>query len=120
MLIRKTATRSARSSLTRNVASLLGITIDRRTFLKRSGIALGAGAVATQLPFSIVEPAKSAEPAPAKTETKHTVCTHCSVGCSVDAVVQNGVWIRQEAVFDSPINLGAHCAKGAAVREHGM
>ena len=23
-------------------------------------------------------------------------------------------------MFDSPINLGSHCAKGAAVREHGM
>jgi formate dehydrogenase major subunit len=55
-----------------------------------------------------------------KTEVKRTVCTHCSVGCAVDAVVENGVWIRQEPVFDSPINLGAHCAKGASVREHGM
>ena len=27
---------------------------------------------------------------------------------------------RQEPVFDSPLNLGAHCAKGASVREHGM
>ncbi|HEV7801082.1 MAG TPA: formate dehydrogenase subunit alpha, partial [Burkholderiales bacterium] len=36
------------------------------------------------------------------------------------AVVQNGVWIRQEPVFDSPINLGSHCAKGASIREHGM
>ncbi|MDB5863998.1 MAG: formate dehydrogenase subunit alpha, partial [Betaproteobacteria bacterium] len=27
---------------------------------------------------------------------------------------------RQEPVFDSPINLGSHCAKGAAIREHGM
>jgi formate dehydrogenase major subunit len=35
-------------------------------------------------------------------------------------VVQNGVWVRQEPVFDSPLNLGAHCAKGASVREHGM
>jgi len=34
-------------------------------------------------------------------------------------VVENGVWVRQEPVFDSPINLGAHCAKGAAVRENG-
>jgi formate dehydrogenase major subunit len=41
------------------------------------------------------------------------------VGCAIDAVVENGVWVRQEPVFDSPINLGAHCAKGAAVREHG-
>jgi formate dehydrogenase major subunit len=48
------------------------------------------------------------------------VCTHCSVGCSVDATVENGVWTRQEPVFDSPLNLGAHCAKGASVREHGM
>ena len=35
---------------------MLGNTIDRRTFLQRSGIALGAGAVADQLPFNIVEP----------------------------------------------------------------
>ena len=55
-----------------------------------------------------------------KVEVKRTVCTHCSVGCSIDAVVQNGVWVRQEPVFDSPLNLGAHCAKGASVREHGM
>ena len=34
--------------------------------------------------------------------------------------MQNGVWMRQEPVFDSPINLGAHCAKGASIREHGM
>jgi len=54
-----------------------------------------------------------------KIEVKRTVCTHCSVGCAVDAVVENGVWVRQEPVFDSPINLGAHCAKGAALREHG-
>jgi hypothetical protein len=25
----------------------------------------------------------------------------------VDAVVENGVWTRQEAVFDSPINMEA-------------
>jgi len=30
------------------------------------------------------------------------------------------VWVRQEPVFDSPLNLGAHCAKGASIREHGM
>ncbi|NUB23769.1 hypothetical protein GAY30_02405, partial [Azospirillum brasilense] len=30
------------------------------------------------------------------------VCTHCSVGCTVTAEVQNGVWIGQEPSFDSP------------------
>ncbi|MCK5485620.1 MAG: molybdopterin-dependent oxidoreductase, partial [Desulfobacterales bacterium] len=30
-----------------------------------------------------------------------------------------GVWTGQEPAFDHPFNLGAHCAKGASVREHG-
>ncbi|MGI9433525.1 MAG: formate dehydrogenase subunit alpha, partial [Geminicoccaceae bacterium] len=47
-----------------------------------------------------------------------SICTHCSVGCSVMAEVSNGVWVGQEPGFDSPFNLGAHCAKGASVREH--
>ena len=112
---------SAQSRLARPVSGMLGRTIDRRTFLQRSGVALGAGAVASQLPFNIVDKADAAQDAAGgKLEVKRTVCTHCSVGCSIDAVVQNGVWIRHEPVFDSPINLGAHCAKGASIREHGM
>src|SRR3981189_467143 len=96
-------------------------TMDRRTFLKRSGVTLGASAVAAHLPFSMIGKAQAeAIPGQGKVETKRTVCTHCSVGCAVDAVVQNGVWVGQEPVFDSPINLGSHCAKGAAVRDHGM
>jgi formate dehydrogenase major subunit len=94
-------------------------TVDRRAFLKRSGITLGAGAVASQLPFSMIGEAQ-AKAEEGKAEVKRSVCTHCSVGCAIDAVVVNGVWVRQEPVFDSPINLGAHCAKGASVREHGI
>jgi formate dehydrogenase major subunit len=96
-------------------------TMDRRTFLKRSGLVAGAGAFASQLPYGVIGKAEAAKEGEAgKLEVKRTVCTHCSVGCSIDAVVQNGVWIRQEPVFDSPLNLGAHCAKGASVREHGI
>jgi formate dehydrogenase major subunit len=122
LLTRKfTDVSAAQSRLARSVSGMLGRTIDRRAFLQRSGIALGAGAVATQLPFNIVEKAEAAQDAAGgKLEVHRTICTHCSVGCSLDAVVQNGVWIRQEPVFDSPINLGAHCAKGASIREHGM
>jgi len=97
-------------------------TMDRRMFLKRSGIGVGAGIAAAQLGLirksSAADGAKAGAPG-AKVEVRRTVCTHCSVGCAVDAVVENGVWVRQEPVFDSPINLGAHCAKGAALREHG-
>ena len=124
-LTRKTSSVSATAAssgrLSRALSGALGKTIDRRTFLKRSGLSVGAGAVATQLPFNLIGSAEAAKAGEtAKSEIKRTVCTHCSVGCAVDAVVQDGVWVRQEPVFDSPINLGAHCAKGAAVREHGI
>jgi formate dehydrogenase major subunit len=46
-----------------------------------------------------------------------TVCPFCAVGCSIWAEVQNGVWMGQEPVFESVINMGTHCAKGAATRE---
>ena len=131
MLTRKSSTAGGsqrlRSTAARAAQTRLGDfarTMDRRAFLKRSGLVAGAGALATQLPYNMIGSADAADvanpPAGAGgTEIKRTVCTHCSVGCAVDAVVKNGVWVRQEPVFDSPINLGAHCAKGASVREHG-
>jgi formate dehydrogenase major subunit len=109
-----------RNPLARAATALASRTVDRRTFLKGSGMAAGAAAFASQLPLNMVGEARAAEGKAGKTETKRTVCTHCSVGCAVDAIVQDGVWVRQEPVFDSPINLGAHCAKGAALRDHGI
>ena len=124
LLTRKSASApSAQSRLARGLAGMLAKTIDRRSFLKRSGVAAGAGVFASQLPFNMMGKAEAAgetKEEGSKIEVKRTVCTHCSVGCAIDAVVQNGVWVRQEPVFDSPLNLGAHCAKGASVREHGM
>ena len=119
-----TADSAARSpfvhSLRRGISHALP-TMDRRAFLRRSGLGVGVGIAATQL--TLVKKAQAAEGASAmgagKIEIKRTVCTHCSVGCAVDAIVENGVWVRQEPVFDSPINLGSYCAKGAALREHG-
>src|SRR6476619_4893164 len=117
LLTRKATTQEApRARLTRTVSAVAAKTMDRRTFLKRSGIGVGGAALASQLPFNIIERAE-AKAEEGKLEVKRTVCTHCSVGCSIDAVVQNGVWVRQEPVFDSPLNLGAHCAEGASIRE---
>ena len=123
LLTKKSSGQAQKSTFASTINRLVG-TVDRRAFLKRSGMVAGAGAFASQLPFSMMQKANAANAGPAvasdgKLEIKRTVCTHCSVGCAVDAVVQNGVWVRQEPVFDSPLNLGAHCAKGASVREHG-
>jgi formate dehydrogenase major subunit len=120
LLTRKTDTpRAGGPRLTRGTGARIA-TMDRRTFLKRSGLAAGAGAFASQLPYGTMGKAQAADDAAnVKREVHRTVCTHCAVGCAIDAVVENGVWTRQEPVFDSPINLGAHCAKGASIREHG-
>jgi formate dehydrogenase major subunit len=99
---------------------VLGKAIDRRTFLRRAGIAIGGGALATALPPAMIKRAEAAADArTGPTEVKRSVCTHCSVGCGIRAEVQNGVWTGQEPDFDSPFNMGGHCAKGASVREHG-
>ncbi|MGZ5105296.1 MAG: molybdopterin-dependent oxidoreductase, partial [Usitatibacter sp.] len=122
LLTRKSEGRAqALNPLARAASSLAAKPVDRRTFLKGAGLGAGAAAFAAQLPLNLVGEAKAqAAKKTGNTVVKRTVCTHCSVGCSIDAVVTDGVWVRQEPVFDSPINLGAHCAKGASVREHGM
>ena len=125
LLTRRSSERGAASpsslvaSLARGVQRAIP-TMDRRAFLRRSGLGVGVGLATSQL--NLVRKAEAAD-APAGTTPKavvrRTVCTHCAVGCAIDAEVENGVWTRQEPVFDSPINMGAHCAKGAACRDHG-
>jgi len=93
--------------------------IERRTFLRRSGLTAGGLAVIGSLPLGGVRQAKAGPPPPAgaQVERRKSICTHCAVGCTVTAEVANGVWIGQEPSWDSPINRGSHCAKGASVRE---
>ena len=118
MLIR----RSERTSGQSRLAEALGRGgggLDRRSFLSRSGLAAGGLAAVGALELKTVRKAKAGPP-PAKgapVEIRKSICTHCSVGCTVTAEVQNGVWIGQEPSWDSPINRGSHCSKGASVRE---
>ncbi|MEX2475302.1 formate dehydrogenase subunit alpha [Marinobacter sp.] len=99
------------------LSSLATKTMDRRGFLASSGVAVG-GLAALSLPSTRVKAAATATGG-GDVVVKKSVCTHCSVGCTVEAEVQNGVWTGQEPGWDSPFNMGAHCAKGASVREHG-
>jgi len=98
------------------LSSLAAKTMDRRGFLAASGVTVG-GLAALSLTSGRVEAATPSTEG-GKIVRKKSVCTHCSVGCTVMAEVQNGTWIGQEPGWDSPFNLGAHCAKGASVREH--
>ncbi len=121
-LIRKNGHANAASGASVSVG-MPGEAIARRTFLRRSGLTMGGAAVAGMLPATMMRKARADAFAPKAgitTELRHSICTHCAVGCGVIAEVQNGVWTGQEPDFDSPFNLGSHCAKGASVREVGM
>src|SRR2546430_3770417 len=93
--------------------------LDRRAFLRRAGVAGGALAALGTLPLGSVRKAEAAVAGPlsAGAAVRKSICTHCAVGCTVTAEVLNGVWVGQEPSWDSPINRGSHCAKGASVRE---
>jgi len=121
MKIHKKNTHVAQTSAATLGAKLSGRSVDRRRFLRNSGLGVGAAAMVTGTAPVLVKKAEAAgsTASGAKVEIKRSVCTHCSVGCGIVAEVKNGVWTGQEPAFDHPINMGAHCAKGAAVREHG-
>ncbi|WP_043115421.1 formate dehydrogenase subunit alpha [Solemya velum gill symbiont] len=102
-----------------HMASKTGVQMNRRDFLKNSGIMAGGAALATSLTPGMMKKAEAAEAGMGGAKEVRTICTHCSVGCGIIAEVENGVWTGQEPAFDHPFNRGAHCAKGASVREHG-
>ncbi|MDI1346864.1 MAG: molybdopterin-dependent oxidoreductase, partial [Pseudolabrys sp.] len=118
MLIKRTERQARRGSLAAAIVDQAG-GFDRRTFLRRAGFAASGLAAVGALPLGNVRKAEAAAAGPLTSGAtiRKSVCTHCAVGCTVTAEVSNGVWIGQEPSWDSPINRGSHCAKGASVRE---
>ena len=118
MLIKRKSVEARRPAQAGAFAGVNAAGMDRRSFLRKSGLTAGGLAALSTLTFGTVQKAE-AGPVAANVPTlrKKNVCTHCSVGCTVIAEVQNGVWVGQEPAWESPINRGTHCAKGAAVRE---
>ncbi|MGE3156747.1 MAG: formate dehydrogenase subunit alpha [Xanthobacteraceae bacterium] len=119
MLIKRTDRQARRSTLAGALQGQSQRGLDRRSFLRRSGLAAGGLAAVGALPLGSVRKAEAGPPPPAGAQVtiRKNICTHCSVGCTVIAEVANGVWTGQEPGWDSPLNRGSHCAKGAATRE---
>jgi formate dehydrogenase major subunit len=119
VLIKRTERQARHGGLATALADQSSGRLDRRTFLRRSGLAAGGLATLGTLQLSGIRKAEAGPP-PAKgaaVTIRKNFCTHCSVGCTVIAEVSNGVWVGQEPGWESPINRGSHCAKGAATRE---
>src|SRR6202795_4089443 len=119
MLIRRTELQARRGALAAALPGQPNGGLDRRGFLRGSGLVAGSLAALGAMPLTTIRRAQAGPPPPAGAQVtiRKNICTHCSVGCTVTAEVANGVWIGQEPAWDSPINRGSHCAKGAAVRD---
>ena len=119
MLTKRKGGQASRTRLQTLAGSAASAPVDRRTFLRRSGLAVGGMAALGSFQLGTVNKAAAISPPQpgVPIEIKKSICTHCSVGCTVTAEVQNGVWTGQEPSWDSPFNRGSHCAKGASVRE---
>jgi formate dehydrogenase major subunit len=119
VLIKRSERQARRGTLAASLTSQSGGALDRRGFLRRSGLAVGGLVAVGALPLASVRKADAAAgpQAGVAMTIRKNICTHCSVGCTVIGEVQNGVWVGQEPGWDSPINRGSHCAKGAATRE---
>jgi formate dehydrogenase major subunit len=118
VLIKRTEREKRRGSLAASLGNQSAGGLDRRTFLRRSGLAAGGLATLSALPLGGMRKAEAGFAKPGAPITiRKSICTHCAVGCTVTAEVVNDVWVGQEPSWDSPINRGSHCAKGASVRE---
>ncbi len=118
MLTKKSNGTARTTRLMQGLASVGGTAIDRRKFLARSGLIAGGVAAAGMMPGAVRKAdAAAAGPLTAGATRVKSVCNYCAVGCSVIAEVKNGVWVGQEPAWESPINMGSHCCKGASVRE---
>jgi len=118
MLTKRKSGQASRTKLQALTGGVAAAPMDRRTFLRRSGLAAGGLASLGAFHLGTVKAAAISHPEPGvPIELRKSICTHCSVGCTVTAEIQNGVWTGQEPSWDSPFNRGSHCAKGASVRE---
>ncbi|MBR0654229.1 formate dehydrogenase subunit alpha [Plastoroseomonas arctica] len=120
MLIKRSDGRAAKQRLASAYQGLSAGGLDRRAFLRNAGLTgvglAGLGVVSAGRAERTGAATGTADHSQPITRVKN-ICTHCSVGCTVTAEVQNGVWVGQEPSWESPINRGTHCAKGASVRE---
>jgi formate dehydrogenase major subunit len=102
VLIKRTERQARRNSLAAALADPNSGGLDRRAFLRRSGVVAGGLATLGALQLGSVRKAQAGPP-PAKgaaVTLRKNMCTHCSVGCTVMAEVSNGVWIGQEPGWD--------------------
>ena len=120
MLIKRTERQARRGALAAALASQASSGLDRRTFLRRSGLAAGGLAALGALPLASVRKAQG-RPAARHGRRGHHPQEHLH---ALLGRLHRHRRSRQRRLDrpgaelgQSPINRGSHCAKGASVRE---
>ena len=100
--------------------------INRRTFLVRGGVALGSGALLGLLPFSCVREATTGGE---EEISRNPTCRRNTGGRSAPTAPSGAAsspssrtasGSARSRITNRPSTSGAHCAKGAAARDHGF
>ena len=91
--------------------------LNRRDFLKLSGIGTGAAVAFSLLPYTAAFAAPREFPLKRKVKETSTVCCYCSVGCGAIVTAYEDGIIKIEGDPDHPINEGALCPKGQAMAQ---
>ena len=118
MLMKRKDGSAGRARLQGIAAGLAHGVLDRRTFLRRSGLAAGAGAAIGLMPLGLGAQGACRAEDRRRTDGNQKEHLHALLGRlhrhGRSAERRLG---RPGAGWESPINRGTHCAKGAAVRE---
>lgn len=107
--------RSSSSVGTKTSRVTLNPKVARRSFLKLSAATAAlTGAVMTTRMTAKAATSAAVKKAYPDSKMVRSICTHCAVGCGINAEVKNGIWIRQEVAQDHPVSRGGYCCKGAS------
>jgi formate dehydrogenase major subunit len=95
------------------------MTVTRREFLNRSGLAGGGTALSALAALGATQDTVRAATVPQTWKIRETkvvpsVCPYCAVGCGMLLHVRDGELVNVEGNPDSPISRGNLCPKGAA------
>lgn len=95
--------------------------LNRRDFLKLSGASVGGLVIFTTIGDGGTASAKTHKVLPLKKKfgEKTTICPYDGSGCGFIVASQDGKAVNIEGDPDHPINRGAACSKGGAIRQLG-
>jgi len=87
--------------------------VSRRQFLKLGGASTALAVGVTPAPIVFAQ-----QPPQIKwTEETATICPYCAVGCGIIVGTRDGTVVNTEGDPDHPINQGALCSKGTALKQ---